>query len=129
CPHGKHLTPREWPRRLATARDRWGQLTRACYEAGVRTLTSVLGNSQRLDGGAMFGNAPKAMWEKWIPPDDKNRIPLACRCLVVRDDDRITLLEAGMGAVFEPALRERFGVVEDKPVLLDSLAAVGIAPA
>jgi len=94
----------------------------------MRTLTSVLGNSQRLDGGAMFGNAPRAMWEKWIPPDDHNRIPLACRCLLVRDGDRVWLFETGIGAFFEPALRERYGVVEAQHVLLDSLAAVGVAP-
>ncbi len=94
----------------------------------MRTLTSVLGNSQRLDGGAMFGNAPKAMWEKWIPPDERNRIPLACRCLVVRDDDKVILLETGIGAFFEPALRERYGVVEQEHVLLRSLAAIDIAP-
>ena len=94
----------------------------------MRTLTSVLGNGQRLDGGAMFGNAPKAMWEKWIPPDERNRIPLACRCLVVRDRGRIILLEAGIGAFFEPSLRERYGVVEAQHVLLESLAAVGIRP-
>jgi glyoxylase-like metal-dependent hydrolase (beta-lactamase superfamily II) len=94
----------------------------------VRTLTSVLGNSQRLDGGAMFGNAPRAMWEKWIPPDEQNRIPLACRCLLVRDGDRIILLETGIGAFFEPALRARFGVVEPRHVLVDSLAAVGVKP-
>ncbi|HUJ59703.1 MAG TPA: MBL fold metallo-hydrolase [Kofleriaceae bacterium] len=94
----------------------------------MRTLTSVLGNSQRLDGGAMFGNVPKAMWEKWIPPDQENRIPLACRCLVVRDGGRVVLLEAGIGAFFDPALRARYGVVEDHHVLVESLAAVGIAP-
>lgn len=95
----------------------------------MRTLTSVLGNSQRLDGGAMFGNAPKAMWEKWIPPDERNRIPLACRCLVVRDRGRVILLEAGIGAFFEPGLRERYGVIEDRHILLESLAEVGIQPA
>jgi len=94
----------------------------------VRTLTSVLGNSQRLDGGAMFGNAPKAMWERWIPPDEANRIPLACRCLVVRDGTRTILLEAGIGAFFEPALRERYGIVEPHHVLLQSLAAIGLSP-
>jgi glyoxylase-like metal-dependent hydrolase (beta-lactamase superfamily II) len=88
----------------------------------------VLGNSQRLDGGAMFGNAPKAVWEKWIPADDRNRIPLACRCLLVRDGDRLVLLEAGIGAFFEPGLRERYGVVESEHVLLASLAAVGVTP-
>jgi glyoxylase-like metal-dependent hydrolase (beta-lactamase superfamily II) len=77
----------------------------------------------------MFGNAPKGMWEKWIPPDDKNRIPLACRCLLVQDGGRNILLEAGIGAFFEPALRERYGVVEDRHVLVESLAALGLAPA
>ena len=96
--------------------------------AAVRTLTSVLGNSQRLDGGAMFGNAPRAVWQGWIAPDDRNRIPLACRCLVVRERSRVILFEAGIGAFFEPALRERYGVVEPHHVLLDSLAAVGVAP-
>jgi len=95
----------------------------------VRSLTSILGNSQRLDGGAMFGNAPKAMWEKWIPPDDRNRIPLACRCLLVQEGPRRILFETGIGAFFEPALRERYGVVESHHVLVESLAAVGVTPA
>jgi len=94
----------------------------------VRTLTSVLGNSQRLDGGAMFGNAPKPMWEAWIPPDEMNRIPLACRCLVVRDGGKTILIETGIGAFFDEKLRERYGVVESNHVLLESLAAVGIQP-
>lgn len=94
----------------------------------MRSLTSVLGNSQRLDGGAMFGNAPRALWERWIAPDDRNRIPLACRCLVVRDGDRTILLETGIGAFFEPSLRERYGIVEPHHVLLHSLAAIGLRP-
>jgi glyoxylase-like metal-dependent hydrolase (beta-lactamase superfamily II) len=93
-----------------------------------RTLTSVLGNSQRLDGGAMFGNAPRPMWERWIAPDEHNRIPLACRCLLMREPGRITLFETGIGAFFEPSLRARYGVVEDRHVLLDNLAALGVAP-
>ena len=76
----------------------------------------------------MFGNAPKAMWEKWIPADEHNRIPLACRCMVVREGKKIILLETGIGAFFDPAMRERYGVVEDTHVLLASLAALGIEP-
>ncbi len=93
-----------------------------------RTLTSVLGNSQRLDGGAMFGNAPRAVWQAWIPPDERHRIPLACRAMLVREPGRVVLCETGIGAFFEPAMRDRFGVVEDRHVLLESLAAVGVAP-
>jgi len=91
-------------------------------------LFSILGNSQQLDGGAMFGNAPKALWSRWIVPDEQNRIPLACRCLLVKDlDGRNVLFETGIGAFFEPALRERYGVVEERHVLLDSLANAGLA--
>ena len=90
-------------------------------------LYSIEGNTQKLDGGAMFGNAPKAMWSKWIAADDQNRIPLACRCLLATDlDGRNVLFETGIGAFFEPKLRERYGVVEDRHVLLDSLKAIGL---
>jgi glyoxylase-like metal-dependent hydrolase (beta-lactamase superfamily II) len=89
-------------------------------------LWSIIGNSQRLDGGAMFGNAPRAMWEKWIAPDADNRIPLACRCLLVEGlNGRNVLFETGIGAFFEPKLRERYGVVESRHVLLDSLTEAG----
>lgn len=92
-------------------------------------MTPVLGNSQRLDGGAMFGNAPRAMWERWAEPDDLHRIPLATRALLVREDSgRLVLLEAGVGAFFDPQLRDRYGVVEQRHVLIDHLAGLGVAP-
>ncbi|MBB3225624.1 glyoxylase-like metal-dependent hydrolase (beta-lactamase superfamily II) [Luteibacter sp. Sphag1AF] len=90
-------------------------------------LWSLMGNSQQLDGGAMFGNAPRALWSRWIAPDEQNRIPLACRCLLVTGlDGRNVLFETGIGAFFEPAMRERYGVVESRHVLLDSLAEAGL---
>ena len=91
-------------------------------------LDSVMGNSQRLDGGSMFGNAPKAMWQQWAPPDEHNRIALACRSLLVRDGQRTILFEAGIGAFFSPEMRTRFGVQEGEHVLLQNLAALGVAP-
>lgn len=93
-----------------------------------RRLTSVLGNSQALDGGAMFGNAPRALWASWAPPDDENRIQLACRCLLIQEEGRNILCEAGIGAFFEPKLRARFGVQEERHVLLENLEALGVSP-
>lgn len=87
------------------------------------------GNTQKLDGGAMYGNAPRPMWEKWSPPDEQNRISLACRSLlVVTDDGRRILFEAGIGAFFEPKLKDRFGVVESEHCLVQSLAALQLTP-
>jgi glyoxylase-like metal-dependent hydrolase (beta-lactamase superfamily II) len=77
----------------------------------------------------MFGNAPKAVWERWVPPDERNRIPLACRALLIQEDGRSILCEAGIGAFFDPTLKDRYGVVESHHVLLESLAAVGLSHA
>lgn len=93
-----------------------------------RKLSSIEGNTQKLDGGAMYGNAPKPLWEKWSPADDRNRIDLACRALLVEEPNRLILFEAGIGAFFEPKLRERFGVMEERHVLLENLAAKGVRP-
>ena len=91
-------------------------------------LWSIPGNSQRLDGGAMFGNAPRAVWAKWLPPDEQNRVPLACRALLASPlNGKTVLFETGIGAFFDPKMRERYGVVEDRHVLLESLAAAGFS--
>ncbi|MBM4373656.1 MAG: MBL fold metallo-hydrolase [Deltaproteobacteria bacterium] len=91
----------------------------------MRRIWSLEGNRQRLDGGAMFGNAPRALWERWIPPDALGRIELACRCLLLEDAGRFTLFETGIGSFFAPQLRERFGVEDARHLLLDALAHVG----
>jgi len=89
-------------------------------------LWSIRGNSQKLDGGAMFGNAPRALWEQWAAPDEHNRIELACRALLAAPlAGKNVLFETGIGAFFEPRLRERYGVQEANHVLLDSLADAG----
>ncbi|MFO0591735.1 MAG: MBL fold metallo-hydrolase [Polyangiaceae bacterium] len=90
-------------------------------------LVPLLGNRQSLDGGSMFGNAPRAVWSKWYPPDDAGRIEIACRSALVDEGHRKILLEAGIGAFFEPKMRARYGVVEDRHVLLDQLAARGLS--
>ncbi|MGB0648345.1 MAG: MBL fold metallo-hydrolase [Bradymonadia bacterium] len=92
-------------------------------------LWSIEGNRQRLDGGAMFGNVPQALWSKWFSPDSQNRIDLACRALLIREDSgRLILLETGIGAFFEPKLKARFGVTSEAHDLLENLAAINVSP-
>lgn len=92
-----------------------------------KSFFSINGNSQKLDGGAMFGNAPKALWERWIEADDLNRIDLVCRAMLVQDGDKTILFETGIGAFFEPKYRDRYGVQESHHVLLDSLKEAGFS--
>lgn len=89
-------------------------------------FSSVLGNSQRLDGGAMFGNAPKALWSGWLAPDEGNRVALACRALLLEVGEHKVLFEAGIGVYMAPKFRERYGVVSDQHQLLASLADLGL---
>lgn len=104
----------------------------------TRRAWSVLGNGQRLDGGAMFGNAPRALWSLWVEPDELNRIPLSCRCLLIKEEERVEggellssrwiLCETGIGAFFEPKLRSRFGVEEEEHILLKNLDQLQLTP-
>lgn len=90
---------------------------------------SIEGNRQKLDAGAMFGNAPKALWSRWVEVDELNRMELACRALLVEDlNGKNVLFETGVGDFFEPKLKQRFGVYQDTHVLLDSLNELGFKP-
>lgn len=91
------------------------------------TITAIEGNRQRLDGGAMYGNAPKALWNRWSEPDSHNRIELACRALLIEGPNCKILCETGIGAFFEPKLAERYGVQDSsKHVLLENLRKHGV---
>ena len=51
----------------------------------------------KLDGGAMFGVVPKTLWQKTNPADANNMIDLTARCLLIEDDNRLVLIDTGMG--------------------------------
>jgi len=92
-------------------------------------LYSVLSNAFKLDGGAMFGNAAKAVWERWLPADDHNRIRLATRALLLISKKETILFETGIGGYMDPKFRDRYGVDEPGHVLLESLSQKGVSPA
>ncbi len=51
----------------------------------------------KLDGGAMFGVVPKALWQRTNPADEKNLCPWAMRCLLIDTGDRVILIDNGIG--------------------------------
>lgn len=51
----------------------------------------------KLDGGAMFGVVPKSIWNRTNPADQNNMIPMAARCLLIEDGERLILIDTGMG--------------------------------
>jgi glyoxylase-like metal-dependent hydrolase (beta-lactamase superfamily II) len=71
---------------------------------------------------------PRGLWAQWLAPDERHRITLACRSLLAEDlNGRRVLFEAGIGAFFEPRLKDRYGVQDAGHRLLASLEARGTA--
>jgi glyoxylase-like metal-dependent hydrolase (beta-lactamase superfamily II) len=81
----------------------------------------------RLDGGAMFGVVPKPLWQKRTEPDERNRIRLGLRPLLVRTAKHTVLIDAGIGGKMPPKDADIYGI--DRTVdLVASLASAGVTP-
>lgn len=83
-----------------------------------------------LDGGAMFGVVPKTLWTRKIPADDKNRIPMAMRCMLVKSNatGKIYLIDNGSGNKFNEKMASIYGLDYDHSDLLSSLKECGVQP-
>jgi len=84
-------------------------------------ISAIEGNQQWLDGGSMFGNAPRAMWERWVEVDSQHRVRLSTRSLLIEHGEERILCETGIGAFFDPKMAERFGIESTEHLLLQSL--------
>lgn len=97
------------------------------YTVGSLELVSLYDGTFRLDGGAMFGVVPKALWERKAAPDESNRIPMTMRPLIVRDGSRTMLIDAGLG---DKETGKFYGMyAADRTRTLDTaLGEAGVAP-
>jgi glyoxylase-like metal-dependent hydrolase (beta-lactamase superfamily II) len=80
-----------------------------------------------LDGGAMFGVVPRTLWERRMPPDDRNRIRLALNCWLIRAAGRTLLVETGAGDKWDARRRDIYAL-DGAGRLLEQLAARGVTP-
>jgi glyoxylase-like metal-dependent hydrolase (beta-lactamase superfamily II) len=85
---------------------------------GRYTIHALQAGGQKLDGGAMFGVVPKPLWERRIAPDERNRIPLGMRCLLVEHDDGLILIDTGAGNKENAKFHDIYGL-ENSGVLND----------
>lgn len=89
-----------------------------------------------LDGGAMFGTVPKVLWEKSNPADEKNRIPMEARALLLKGHGKNILIDTGNGSDFVAKYGEKLGtkfasmyaIDEKGPSLLKSLKQHSLNP-
>jgi glyoxylase-like metal-dependent hydrolase (beta-lactamase superfamily II) len=77
---------------------------------GKFEIFSIVENSFKIDGGAMYGVVPKIIWQKFNPPDHNNLVKLDINLLLVRTDGENILIDAGIGDALSDRQRKMFGV-------------------
>jgi glyoxylase-like metal-dependent hydrolase (beta-lactamase superfamily II) len=102
------------------------------FSVGSLRCHTLEGGLQRLDGGAMFGVVPYPLWSRRTEPDDRRRIPLAMRCLLVEHPDGLVLIDTALGNKEDAKFLDIYGVenagLEGATQLEDALATVGFLP-
>ena len=83
------------------------------FTVGSLRCHTLEGGLQRLDGGAMFGVVPRPLWEKAIPPDERHRIPLAMRCLLVEHPDGLVLIDTALGGKEDAKFKDIYGIANE----------------
>lgn len=96
-------------------------------ELGDLRIDSICSGRFKLDGGAMFGVVPKALWSSRCPADAANRIDLSCNSLLVNDGNAVVLIETGCGQRFDAKEREIFALDENATVEA-GLNELGLSP-
>jgi glyoxylase-like metal-dependent hydrolase (beta-lactamase superfamily II) len=97
---------------------------------GAWTIHAIQAGGQRLDGGAMFGVVPKTLWERRIPADARNRIPLGMRCLLVEHPQGLVLIDTGAGNKEDQKFIDIYGIENagNPTALEDGVRAAGFTP-
>ncbi|MDA0312682.1 MAG: MBL fold metallo-hydrolase [Gemmatimonadetes bacterium] len=99
-------------------------------QIGAVRIHAIEAGLQWLDGGAMFGVVPKPLWERRIVADERNRIPLALRCLLVEAPNALVLIDTGIGNKESAKFHDLYGVENaGAPTRLeDGIRAAGFSP-
>lgn len=98
-------------------------------QIGGVSLTWLRGGVTHLDGGAMFGVVPKALWAKKYPHNDNNQIELRTDPILVQAGGTNFLIESGIGVgKLTDKQKRNFGVLEESQIE-ESLASLGMTPA
>jgi len=87
-------------------------------------LYSINAGNFKLDGGAMFGVVPKSIWNRSNPADDNNMCSWAMRCLLIETEERLILIDNGMGDKQDPKFFGHY-YLHGNDTLEKSLAAQG----
>jgi len=81
-----------------------------------------------VDPGGAFGLVPKPLWIEHQPLDAFDRVPMDLNCLLVRSEEKIILVDTGMGNKLPEKKKNQWGLEWPEGNLVDNLAQHGISP-
>lgn len=97
-------------------------------QIGRAKLHLVSDGLVRLDGGGPFGLVPRTMWEKLLPPDEFNRVPLRLYCLLIHSQGKTILVDTGLGDHLSDKQRQIYGLTRPNGGLIQALARLSLSP-
>ena len=99
------------------------------FKIGELEIHAVNAGVVWMDRGGPFGLVPRALWSRYLPPDDLDRVPMVLTCLVVRAGDRTVLVDTGLGDKLDDKTRDLWNLQYPNGTLVEGLARLGVAPA
>src|SRR5213079_2528986 len=97
-------------------------------EFGRLSVETVSGGSLRIDGGVIFGVAPRTLWSALCAPDENNRILLDTNCVFVQTPDHLVLIDTGYGSKATVKQKDNYHLQDGLPIA-ENLKGLGVVPA
>lgn len=81
-----------------------------------------------MDSGGPWGLVPRALWSKYLEPDEQHRVPMTLNCLLVRAAGKTIVVDTGLGGKLTPKMVELWSLTHPHGTLIEGLARLGVQP-
>lgn len=95
-------------------------------QLGNVTIDMLSDGEMRFDGGAFFGVVPRALWERLMTPDERNRVTVGLNCPLIRAGGKNIIIDTGVGTKHPEKRRNNFAMEAGR--LVSSVRAHGLEP-
>ena len=93
---------------------------------GLTRANILCDGTFKIDGGALFGQLAKTVWETLASTDRKNRVTLGLNCWLLQVADEWILVDTGAGTNHEENDRDHYGLGPSR--LFKELKIAGLTP-
>jgi len=99
------------------------------FKIGELSIHLISDGTVMMDSGGPWGLVPRALWSKYLTPDDQHRVPMVLTSLLVRAAGKTILVDTGLGDKLTPKMIEMWGLTRPHGTLIEGLARLAVRPA